>query len=400
MPTKNLYIGWDVGTWICNDKSSCDSIAVMDDAKIYQTYRGNLSEGIIDIWAKQNCNILDLLKTWLDKCQFNQDLKDYKKITIGIDTPLGCPRLFKGLFSLVFNDRPRFYRSNSRAIDNSLIYRFTERKLGYCLARRKAKSPMSAITDSIGNQSTKGMIFLRSSGCVNAEWGVWEKNTEGVEIKIIETYPSPLKNSPQFLNWAKGLNIEGNHRPRNIKTEDDSFDAVICALAARAFLNKPELLQFPPTIEERPRYSLKYKEEGWIFYQKDIEEIFVKTEGIKTLISSSKLIYETREQQTSDNTLNVPRNFQRCLNVLIAKLKLNQLIASIKDREKNLKRSIKNTYNYELIEVSKLNNATLKKCEEQAKEVNLPNLENLIGELIESNRYIEQKFNSLQQGNP
>lgn len=257
----NYYIGWDVGTWKCKgaNKKSCDALVLMDDERILGHHRDNLSRSISSIFQRRSDEQVDhLLSSWLEKCDLQQKPSKADYYVIAIDTPLGWP---KGFVNLLKGEHPSEWDfcCNDPDINNPLLFRRTEREL---------RSGFSAVTHSIGDQSTKGIALISALKAEHETWGVWRKDN----ITLIETYPKACLCSEEFVRWMVSLNLNRDIREwykpvierkqqRRVQVQDDTFDAAVCACLAKAFVGKSPTLVSPPEDD-----SNLEKSEGWIFY--------------------------------------------------------------------------------------------------------------------------------------
>lgn len=149
-------------------------------------------------------------------------------------------------------------------MDNSLLFRRTERELG---------SSLSGVVHAIGSQSTKGMALLCSVGAKTKSWGVWQ----AANVTLFETYPNPCLRSKSFVEWMQGLKLSRDIRQwytlfdketdrweQRLLDQNDIFDAGVCACVARAFAEGTLSLKKPPAEDTDNEQN-----EGWIFYPDD-----------------------------------------------------------------------------------------------------------------------------------
>ncbi len=267
----NFYIGWDVGAWKCTKgkNDSCDALVVIDDSRIIGYHRNNLGETIrhlFDSCAAERPS--QLIKQWFSLCEIkDNDYSSDDQYYIAIDTPLGWPKDFKGLLDGTVPVNWSYQPISTNNIDNTLLYRYTE--------RAKLKSGLSVIVDSIGSQSTKGMLLLQLLGAKCEDWGIWKASNN---ITLFETYPKACLVRAGFVAWMAELNLnqilsesfkvqvsKKGEKPKRYGTvsviAEDVFDAGVCACVARAFAaGSPKLVR--PTPDE----PVEWKPEGWIFY--------------------------------------------------------------------------------------------------------------------------------------
>ena len=259
------FIGWDVGAWKCEakNKSSCDAIFILDEKQMMGHHRGNISKIIQTICDfPPETKVARLIELLFSLCSLEGPLSSPDEFFLAIDTPLGWPHAFSVLMNRTLSEKWS-YHEDQRNIDNTLLFRKTERELG---------SSLSAIVDSIGSQSTKGIALLCSLNATLKSWGIWEAG----QLTIIETYPKACIRSECFLKWAVQQSLPHDIREwyyyknrkadRRIQEQDDTFDAGICALLARAFAESLFHLKQPPAAD--PNKEL-HEGEGWIFYPAD-----------------------------------------------------------------------------------------------------------------------------------
>lgn len=270
------YIGWDVGAWKCRKgkDDSCDAIVVMNDSGIIGFHRDNLGDTIRRLYDAHLNERHDLLvKEWFTLCGLNDQAAEAMdaQCYIAIDTPLGWPLDFRELLNgnvpVDWNYRPK-----AENIQNSLLFRYTE--------RNKLKSGLSVIVDSIGSQSAKGILLLKLLAAKEEGWGVWKAGN----LTLFETYPKACLVRERFVTWMSSLNLtqcltesfkvqtsKSGEKPKKYGfvnvVSPDVFDAAVCACVARAFASdSPKLVR--PNDGDDP---IQYTSEGWIFYPDEPE---------------------------------------------------------------------------------------------------------------------------------
>ncbi len=253
----DYFIGWDVGAWKCKNahKASCDALVVLDEQNAGWHYRNNLSETIQRVCdATQKAETL--IDAWFALCGLSLRFSASDRYFIAIDTPLGWPKAFSLLLQGQLHADWRFERANKNS-QNTLLFRRTERELG---------SSFSAVVDSIGSQSTKGMALLCALDAALESWGVWKSQN----ITLLETYPKACLRSRSFVDWMCGLQLThdirewykpAKQKDKTLTSQEDNFDAAVCACAAKAFADGKPLLNQPPNEDAKHE-----KSEGWIFY--------------------------------------------------------------------------------------------------------------------------------------
>tara|TARA_E500000305_G_C4015267_1_gene235200 strand:+ start:469 stop:1407 length:939 start_codon:yes stop_codon:yes gene_type:complete len=279
------FIGWDVGAWKCSAgrKNSCDAIVVICGQNIIGHYRANISRTLQDLATQPKENRIEsFINKWFsltcgDENSHRYDPKD--QYFVAIDTPLGWPKDFKTLLDGKLPKDWTYDHSGSN-IQNTLLFRYTE--------KQKLASGLSAIVNSIGSQSVKGLLLLEILNAKLESWGIWKAGN----VVFLETYPKACLIRPKFMNWIQGLHL--NHSLVNkFKTlisknstkyrdicviPEDLFDAGVCACVAKAFSEG-----FPPLVTPSAEDPVKYKSEGWIFYPDE------STNGISQSIANGHM---------------------------------------------------------------------------------------------------------------
>ncbi len=238
-PRQCLHIGWDVGAWHADKNTkSRDAVVILDNdgLAIGTPWRGNLRSQINECGDSRQ-----LLRTLLGLCEV--ELPPFPLFaTVAIDTPLGFPT---GFVDLVHRGVRTEVQSNR--VNNPYLFRQTERRLF-----ERGFTPLSAVQDMLGSQATKGIHF-RSKFTPNEErCGVW---TDGVFLRVIETYPSPCRNNSVITSIIDRLPELPERMSRGRRS--DVNDARICAAVAYLFEKCVDDLEGPPAS-----VSLG---EGWIW---------------------------------------------------------------------------------------------------------------------------------------
>jgi hypothetical protein len=240
-----LFLGWDVGAWACTPRRSQDALVGLTGTSMSSLqlsgapYWGNLRQ------ALNTGPVPAILATSISASA--------ERIVVAIDTPLGWPLEFQDL--LTGKAVPATIPQASVA--NRLVHRETEawlHRLGF-------RKPLSAVTDAIGSQSTKGMYFLRKGQLAVTTEGVWENEA----TSAIETYPAPVSTSPTLLPFfTRLLTSVLAQWGGNPKEKSDLEDALWCSLVAAAWSLTPSLLVKPPSPDPR------IQTEGWIWFPNDV----------------------------------------------------------------------------------------------------------------------------------
>lgn len=233
------FIGWDVGGWNCDkNPRSRDAIVILDDslAIVGTPWRGNL---------RQMINQAETTEDWIVSlfalCDAEMP-RHAPQVTLAIDTPLGFSEPFVRLVTQLEDAGPV-----ERSSTNPYLFRQTEHFLF-----EQGLSPLSAVKDMIGSQSTKGMHVLARFAPEMVECGVW---SDGQILTAIEAYPSACKGSDMIQTLRLNYSSFSN---------EDYEDALTCALVAHLFLqNRDSLVQ--------PRESSPGIE-GWIWVPEDALE--------------------------------------------------------------------------------------------------------------------------------
>lgn len=226
---KEYYIGWDVGGWnCCKNSKSKDAVVILDSSGFIteKQWRGNLKETI-----NTSEQAIDLIKALLNLCNLKED-EGNVIVTMAIDAPLGFPNAFRELL-----ERNIIQQNIEQHSENSYLFRQTEKSLF-----NKGFSPLSAIKDMIGSQTTKAMHLVAKFAPVIQGCGIWTNKSK--QLTIIETYPSACRN------------IQSTNKLLFDEMQDIK-DALVCAEIAYLFLNDKKKLNAPDkNIPEK---------EGWIW---------------------------------------------------------------------------------------------------------------------------------------
>ena len=230
------YIGWDVGGWNCDrNQKSRDAILILDEygrfPKKEKPFRGNLK-----MILEKSTTTKEFLKNLFILCELDLSLEKHRYI-LAIDTPLGFSDEFVQLITSYCYTEP----VPNKNYQNPYLFRKTERIL-----HEKGVTPLSAIKDMIGSQSTKGIHLLSKFAPKIISLGVWKDQHD--QLKVIETYPSALKKSEQVQK------IRQSYKNFN---QPDIDDALYCAIGAMFFDKKKSKLI-------KPEKDIPINE-GWIW---------------------------------------------------------------------------------------------------------------------------------------
>ena len=244
-----LFIGWDVGAWHCDEGKSRDAVCVLKgrfpDLRLAAApRRGNLRKAI----TGQPTSPADLLAGVK-----NLEVPDGPK-TVCIDATLGWPAAFR---QLVVGGIPTDVVGD-RSDDDPYLFRRTERKL-----MERGFRPLSPVQDMIGSQSTKALHFLHRAGFQRKHPGVWVTGP----WTCIEVYPTTCRRSATLRPIFQRLRQEPLFDERircgeNVRT--DCEDALWCALTAALWASQPESTVPPPDDAEGT-----VRGEGWIWIPTD-----------------------------------------------------------------------------------------------------------------------------------
>jgi len=247
----DFLIGWDVGGWNCDrNRLSRDAIVILDWQRnlVGTPWRGNLRTVI-----NQSETTQDWLGALFDLCGVTMETRG-SQVILAIDTPLGFSEEMISLITSGVVAEPIGQSST-----NPYLYRKTERFLF-----DNGLSPLSAIKDMIGSQSTKGIHVLAKFAPRIDRCGVW---TDGNKLTAIEAYPSACKSSKRICSllapYLLTVADSDTTKPQWIAglDHDDKVDALICALVASVFVTTPGDLAQPPN--DAPL------SEGWIWAPAD-----------------------------------------------------------------------------------------------------------------------------------
>lgn len=226
-----VFIGWDVGGWNCDkNPNSRDALVVLDaeGARIGQPWRGNLRTTL-----NTTRTAPDFLTAILTLCKLPTPAHVWA--TIAIDAPLGFPAAFAQVIT-----GGAAVAQIGQSATNPYLYRATERRLV-----AEGVTPLSAVKDMIGSQSTKAMHAVARYARQIAP-GVW---SDGAHLTLIETYPTLCRSRARgtFNDLATATTAR----------EIDILDGEVCAQIAFAFVQRPDWLEPPP-----PNVPAS---EGWIW---------------------------------------------------------------------------------------------------------------------------------------
>lgn len=171
-------------------------------------------------------------------------------LAIAIDAPLGWPDAMVELVVMGLA-APEIAGHG----DNRYLFRETES----ALVRRGFRTPLSAVQDMLGSQSTKALHFLRAAGFEREDAGVWHLDANGRRASAVETYPAVIETARQ-LRDAKA-SIESSPAWRALPkagedAEQDIGDALSCAVLAHLWADRRE------SCEPIPEHASLG--EGWI----------------------------------------------------------------------------------------------------------------------------------------
>jgi len=237
---KILGIGWDVGGWM--GKKNAFAFSSFDTEEKTFSF---LSEPYHQTVPKSG--FFDL-KTIVEENDIN--FKDYDKIVIGIDAPLGSPRKYKEMINGIISE----ILKPEKEIFSSFAYRECERHI-YQTFKKK---PLSAPFDKIGNNLT---LALYQAHFWNKEYGFnIHPQNQGTDDKrmMIEVYPALAKMEATY----KHIKIFIEHFKDSVN--DDEWDALICSLIATIHGAEKSFINHIKTV--LPPNDKIIKEEGWIYY--------------------------------------------------------------------------------------------------------------------------------------
>ena len=275
------FIGWDVGAWKCSAglNDSCDALVVLRDDAIIGRHRANFSSTLHELATlPEKDRTESFINTLFALTSMGSTPPSYStddRYYVAIDTPLGWPKDFDILLK---GSLPKDWKYNhlEANIHNTLLYRYTERE--------KLAGGLSVIVDSIGSQSVKGLVLLRTLDVNEKSWGVWTAKN----VTFLETYPKACLVRPAFVRWIRELNlcqslagsfkVLVSKKPNKYETwcviPEDLFDAGVCACVAKAFADGAPLLVTPNANDPE-----EYRSEGWIFYPQE------QTDGVNQSIA-------------------------------------------------------------------------------------------------------------------
>ncbi|MBL8616249.1 MAG: hypothetical protein JNM72_11610 [Deltaproteobacteria bacterium] len=238
------WLGWDVGAWHCQSGASRDALVLLAadlgqaPQLVGQPWRGNLRATLN---GPRGPGLLSALLRLV-----GAPALPLRRLTIGVDTPLGWPDSFRALLDGALPDHVPATKA-----ENPLIMRETEQVL--CAAGLR---PLSPVQDLLGSQSTKGLVALGALGMAPRTPGWWTGALAGVELAAFEAYPTPCRRSAQVEAVVGPLRPALGEQPH-----DDVLDALLCAGLAWLCDQAPEAVAQPPAGVSAS--------EGWIYVPVD-----------------------------------------------------------------------------------------------------------------------------------
>lgn len=246
-----LLLGWDVGAWHCDKGDSRDALCALtgsswNDLRLAAPpWRGNLRSALVS----DGCPGSILAPLTITSA-------DTGSVIVAVDTPLGWPSAFVALLS----GNAELPAVSGLSHANPYLFRATEQGLVARGLLPKGRTPLSAVRDMIGSQSSKGLYFLRKAGMTQSAPAVWAR----AEWTAIETYPTPARTSrmlqPHFARLRRDPLFA--KRRSSKKAEKDLEDALWCALVAAMWLFSRDALTPAPADEV-------IASEGWIWVPSD-----------------------------------------------------------------------------------------------------------------------------------
>jgi hypothetical protein len=238
------WLGWDVGAWHCQSGASRDALVLLaadlgqSPRLVGRAWRGNLRTTLN---GPRGPGLLAALLRLVGAADL-----PLRRLTIGVDTPLGWPDVFRALLDGAL---PELIPATKA--ENPLIMRQTERVL--CAAGLR---PLSPVQDLLGSQSTKGLVALGALGMAPRTPGWWTGALGGVELAAFEAYPTPCRRSARVEARVGPLRAALGELPH-----DDVLDALLCAGLAHLCDQEPEAVAQPPAGVSAA--------EGWIYVPLD-----------------------------------------------------------------------------------------------------------------------------------
>lgn len=242
-----VFLGWDVGGWHCDrNKASRDALvatAALEGATslLGRPWRGNLRALLM---AKTGASLVAGL---LKLCEVEPEA--VSEVVVAIDTPLGWP---SAMMKLASGGAPSFVSPLDG--ENPYTRRATELEL-----IRRGFTPLSAVRDMLGSQSTKGLHFLRAADLVEASPGIWRQTyNHCLSVTALETYPSVALSIPRLASIQAEVlgRCRGGLMNADKPMHDDIRDALACSLVGYLYSGSPSEIE--PVPEGAPAG------EGWI----------------------------------------------------------------------------------------------------------------------------------------
>ncbi len=237
---KRLGIGWDVGGWM--GKKNAFAFSTFDTEKQEFKFLTDPFHTLVP-----STGFFDIQEVAAER---GIHLEEYDKVVIGIDAPLGFPRMYKEMV----NGNISALSKPEKEILSPFAYRDTERFIHHTFR----KKPLSAPFDKIGNNLT---LALYHAHFWNEKYGFHIHPQEAGEDDqriMIEVYPALVKLDTMYRHVWQFLDAYKS------KFNDDEYDASICSFIATIHASGPHFLQGLHT--PAPPNDPVYREEGWIYY--------------------------------------------------------------------------------------------------------------------------------------
>lgn len=267
---NRFFVGWDVGAWNCDRGTSRDALCALRGESfgalelVGPPWRGNLRQRFAELPGPLAGLLIEAGVT-----------ESGTMGVLAVDTPLGWPAAFVDLVGEAGHWEP--VPEDLR--QNPYTFRRTEMELF-----ERGFSPLSAVRDMIGSQSSKGMYLVQKSGLVMDQLPVWrsphheaqetQSTPEGANSdrssprwEVIETYPTPARTSPKLQKQFLRLRSNESFQRRAAIGRNacsDLEDALWCALVAALWHFEPEAFE-EPAEEHRGQAEV----EGWIWLPAD-----------------------------------------------------------------------------------------------------------------------------------
>ena len=262
------FIGWDVGGWHGKKNAFC-----------ILTYDGNKIE------FKKNPEILQKNQI---RNFFKEIIESNSKVILAIDAPLGLPI---GFVDLLTSD---YY--NLDIEDDYFKNPYGFRETDMHIRNLLGKNPISPTFDKLTNNITLALCMRRELTNQGFKFYPFDSAHNNDRKIALEVYPGIFKNQTmkngvleQLINKTPSVDSEtyfngslNYYLKGEKKLKTDEVDSFICALLALCFYMEGK--DGFPLIERKINPDENIRMEGWIYYPKELELNYQKSNATNKII--------------------------------------------------------------------------------------------------------------------